>query len=83
VINVVFRRVRELLITSGMVIGAFVVFVGVTTAIAYGSTNQSSETVQKISEYKTTTENSTENPDKAYLMIVSLAPWQASIMDSK
>ena len=75
---------RELLILGGMVIGAFAVFVGVMTMIAYASTDRSSETnmVQKISELKTTFENSTDNPDKAYLVIVSLTTWQASIMDS-
>ena len=75
---------RVLLTVSGMVIGAFVVFVGVMTLIAYGSTNQSSETdmTPLYSGSKTTFENSTDNPDKAYLMIVSLTTWQASIMDS-
>ena len=46
------RRVKEVIVISGMVIGAFAVFVGVMTLIAYGSTNQSPETVQKISELK-------------------------------
>jgi hypothetical protein len=33
-------------------------------------------------ELKSVTENSINNPNKAYLMIVSSTTWQASIMDS-
>jgi hypothetical protein len=55
-----------------------------------GATNRSSETnpIQALlgtlySETKSATENSTNNPNKAYLMVVSDTTWQASIMDSE